>query len=37
MIPKIKNALDAVRKGVRYVSVKSSDDILGCTGTTVRL
>ena len=28
MIPKIKNALDAVRKGVRYVSVKSSDDIL---------
>lgn len=37
MIPKIKNALDAVRKGVRYVTVKSSDDILGCSGTTVRL
>lgn len=37
MIPKVSNALDAVRKGVKNVLIKSSSDILGCTATTVRL
>lgn len=35
MIPKIDNALDAIRRGVESVTIKHSDNILNDTGTTI--
>ena len=36
MIPKIENAFDAIRKGVRQVVITHSDNIDGSRGTTIK-
>ena len=36
MIPKIENALKAIEKGVRSVTIKHSDNLLNDTGTVIR-
>ncbi|MBO7470633.1 MAG: acetylglutamate kinase [Bacteroidaceae bacterium] len=36
MIPKIENAFDAIRKGVRQVVITHSDNIEGSRGTTIK-
>ena len=36
MIPKIENALKAIEKGVRSVTIKHSENLLNDTGTVIR-
>ena len=36
MIPKIENALKAIEKGVRSVTIKHSDNLSNDTGTVIR-
>ena len=36
MIPKIENALKAIEKGVRSVTIKHSDNLLNDTGTVIK-